>query len=262
MLHPCRHLACMSRAAEDVAIGCAEAHVWVAAPRDLERTGHLSGYLAILSPAERQRMQRFCFDRDRLVFLAAHGLARTALSACAPSVPPEAWEFAHTERGRPEVAAPQAAPILRFNISHTSGLVACVVTALTDCGIDVEMVGRPTGFDRLAGRVLSQAEQTRLKAAPAHAQPELFFGYWTLKEAYLKARACGISVPLDECAFEFRPEGIRLQLEGALDDDVTDWQFAQWSPTTEHVLAVALRNGGPDAHQIICHPPPPLPRGV
>jgi 4'-phosphopantetheinyl transferase len=240
-----------------ITIESGQAHVWVADPGELCRAGLLSGYLDILSPAERERMGRFCFERDRLTFLAAHGLVRKALSSCVPSVPPGDWEFIHNEHGKPEIAAPPVTPALRFNISHTRGLVACLLTVRLDCGVDVETLDHVADVGRLAGRVLSPTEQARLLSAPAHAQRELFFGYWTLKEAYVKARGCGISIPLDKCTFEFRPEGISIRFDPSLNDDGAGWQFAQWSPTERHLLAVALRGGWAATCRVVRHELPP-----
>jgi len=201
-----------------------EAHVWTADPATID-------FHDILSPDERERMQRFLFERDRLSYMAAHGLARLALSTFAP-VTPEAWDFQYGANGKPEIAG----STLRFNISHTHGLVACVITMAIDCGIDVERLDRPTDFHSLAERVLSPDERAALIAVPEAAQPERFFSCWTLKEAYVKARGCGISIPLEQCSFEPR---VTL-----LDDDPDDWQFERWAPTAQHVLAVALRSGG------------------
>ena len=113
-----------------------QAHVWVLNPEHLDASGHLSKYAGIVSPAEQERIRRFRFPRDGMAFLAAHGLARAALSQFEPSVPPDRWEFRATEKGRPEMGAPIGSA-LRFNISHTRGLVACVVTRNVDCGVDV-----------------------------------------------------------------------------------------------------------------------------
>jgi 4'-phosphopantetheinyl transferase len=242
----------------DVAtIGPDEAHLWVVDPGELERTGHLSWYSGMLSPPERERLRQFSFERDRLAFLAGRGLARTALSACVPSVPPQAWEFAYTMFGRPEVAAPRVRPVLRFNISHTHRLVACLVVAEVDCGVDVEALDRAADVNGLADRVLSPAEHATLSALPDQVRPALFFRYWTLKEAYLKARGCGISMPLDKCAFEFSPNGIRAWFDAPLDDDSTKWQFVQWSPREGHLLAVALHRGRAAAYRIVRHALPP-----
>jgi 4'-phosphopantetheinyl transferase len=236
-----------------VTINHEQAHLWVCDPCKLRGTGHLSRYLGILSPAERERMQRFHFEPDRLAFLAAHGLARTALSSCAPSVPPEGWVFGDIGNGRPEIVAPHVKSVLRFNISHTPQLVACLVTVQIDCGIDVETLDRVIDVRWFADRVLSRAEYARILAVPTHAQRDLFFKHWTLKEAYVKARGYGISFPLERCAFELRPEGIKAGFEASLNDDETDWQFAQWAPTERHLLAVALRCGRLGNYQIVRH---------
>jgi 4'-phosphopantetheinyl transferase len=204
-----------------------EAHVWT-----VEATSADPRFLEVLSAAERERMERFRFERDRLSYLAAHGLARFALSACAPGIAPQDWQFAYGERGKPEIIG---AP-LRFNISHTHGLAGCVVTRDIDCGIDVETTHRRAGIQRLAGRVLSPAERAALNGAPHDEQPRLFFTFWTLKEAYVKARGCGISIPLDRCSFD-----ADLALA---DDDPRDWQFERWAATDQHLVAVALRSGG------------------
>src|ERR1700756_1712720 len=92
-----------------------QVHVWVLDPTRLETSGHLSKYLGIISPTERTRMERFHFQRDRMAFLAAHGLAREALSQFMPSVQPYLWEYRQTEAGRPEIAAPLLGRALRFN---------------------------------------------------------------------------------------------------------------------------------------------------
>ncbi len=234
-----------------------QAHAWALAPEQLDASGHLSKYAGIVSPAERERMQRFHFRLDSMAFLAAHGLAREALSQFEPSVPPSLWEFRYTEKGRPEIAAPRVGPALRFNISHTRGLVACVVTLNADCGVDVETLDRAVDIGLLADGVLSPIERSQLAAAPPHRRNEVFFTYWTLKEAYAKARGCGLHMPFNKCAFEFRSEGILAHFDASLQDQETEWQFAQWSPKESHLMAIALRYPRAAACRIICHRYPP-----
>src|SRR6188768_684351 len=96
----------------------------------------------ILSSTERARMQRFHFKEDCDAYRAAHALARIALSACEAAVPPHAWEFEETSHGRPEISPGRGFPGLRFNISHTRDVVACIVTRGLDCGVDVESMHR------------------------------------------------------------------------------------------------------------------------
>lgn len=72
--------------------------------------------LAGLSDDERARHARFRFESDRDIYLVAHALVRRMLARIA-GAPPESFGFVAGEYGRPEIAAPQLAKALRFNLS-------------------------------------------------------------------------------------------------------------------------------------------------
>ena len=225
--------------------------VWTAAPQlasDPQATGRL---LAMLSADERVRADRFHFEKDRRAYLVAHALARLALSARAPETAPADWRFVTDGHGRPEVDPAENRRRLRFNLSHTDGLVACVVTTEIDCGIDVEHAERTGDLAMLCQSVLTPAEQAVVSAlAPGH-QAEGFFRYWTLKEAYAKALGLGLLLPFTEC--EFRLDGGAIRLSAAPGSDDADWQFEQWVTGERHVIAVALRRGDAPHGSIVWH---------
>ena len=75
----------------------------------------------------------------------------------------------------------------------------------------------------------------------------MFFDYWTLKEAYIKARGFGLALPLADFAFRLAPPASPvISFEPALPDDPATWQFAQDWPTPVHRLGLAVRRSGPD----------------
>lgn len=201
---------------------------------------------SLLSPDERERMARFAFARDRRRFLMARVLVRTMLSRYG-GVAPADWRFAANVHGRPEIAErPAGVPDLRFNLSHTDGLVACAVTIGREVGIDVEHTGRRLTHD-VPGRFFAPREVEALCALPAAERAETFFDYWTLKEAYIKARGLGLTLPLADFAFHLAPPAPpTISFSPALDDDPATWQFAQARPSPVHRLAVAVRRAGAD----------------
>lgn len=224
------------------AIASDEVHAWFADPREICDTPARLGYQAVLSTEEQARTERFQFDRDRQAFLVAHGLLRMALSSCAPAIPAVAWSFQSNRYGRPKIAGPKTRPRLHFSISHTSELVGCLVAADIDCGIDIEAIDRISDFRDLCNAVLAPSELSSISALPASEQPARFIQYWTLKEAYAKARGLGMSLPFHQCAFRICRGGISL--DPALHDDARDWHFEQRQITPRHVLAIALRSRG------------------
>ena len=207
---------------------------------------HEAAYRALLSPDEHDRMARLVFERDRRRFLLTRALVRSTLSRYA-NVPPAGWSFIANVHGRPEILdRPLGVPDLRFNLSHTDGLIACAVTIGREVGVDVEHIGRRLTHD-VAGRFFAPREVSDLKRLPDDEQHRVFFDYWTLKEAYIKARGFGLALPLADFAFQLSPSAPpRISFEPSLEDDPATWQFFQDWPTPQHRLGLAIRREGAD----------------
>jgi len=212
-----------------------EVHVWWSRTEEWIPNEVRNPALALLNAEERARHQRFYFDRDRDVFLAAHALKRALLSrylGCAP----DELTFEVGEYGRPELTGPGG---LRFNLTHTRGLVACVVHDERDCGVDAEWRGRTPDLPALTKRCFVPEE---IEGIDAQADPlRRFFELWTLKESYIKARGMGMALPLQ--GFWFTGPGSPHEGFGARSDVEAApkaWCFELHEPTPEHQLAVAL----------------------
>jgi 4'-phosphopantetheinyl transferase len=206
----------------------------------------LDEYRTLLTPDEAERASRFLRDSDRANFVIARAMARTMLSSYV-EMPPESWRLRIEARGRPEVDnLPPGAPDVRFNISHTEGLVACAATVGREVGVDVEQIERRLTHD-VADRFFSPQEVADLRALPADEQPIVFFDYWTLKESYIKARGLGLALPLDQFTFHRSSDGApTISFSPELHDDPASWQFALFWPTRVHRMAVAVRRYGAD----------------
>jgi 4'-phosphopantetheinyl transferase len=207
---------------------------------------HRDEYLALMSPDEHERMARFVFERDRRRFLLTRALVRTMLSRYA-HVPPAEWAFITNVHGRPEILdRPAGTPDLRFNISHTDGLIACAVTIGREVGVDVEHIGRRLMHD-VASRFFAPREVAALSRLSDEDQQRVFFDYWTLKEAYIKARGFGLALPLADFAFDLAPPSPpQISFDPSLEDDPSTWQFMQDWPTPQHRLGLAVRREGHD----------------
>jgi 4'-phosphopantetheinyl transferase len=227
---------------EDCRLADDEAHVWYLftgglEPETVDKCGEL------LSADERARAGRFTAPGKREEFQVARALLRAALSACAPAVRPEAWVFGAGAHGKPELAGPEGAPRPAFNVSHCAGLVACAVTTWPEIGVDAEYRGRRTDLDQVAQGVFSPAELEDFRGQPSGAERRRrFFEYWTLKEAYIKARGGGLSIPLDR--FTIQPavrERIGVAFDPSFGDTAGLWSFRLFEPGPGHQLALAVR---------------------
>ena len=187
-----------------------------------------------------QRPKRCAFGLARQ---PAHALKRVCLSHYA-SVDPAAWHFSSNLHGRPEIAAPDNTQLIRFNISHTTGLVTCAVTLRNDVGVDVEYTRRDMSFGEVVRRQFAPAEGAALRSLPVELQHERFFDFWTLKEAYIKAVGEGLSIPLDAFSFSLNADhSVHLRRVSDPQDESKEWQFMVYSPTDHHRLSLAVRGG-------------------
>jgi len=223
-----------------------EVHLWVASPEQCQRPDLIETYSSWLDDQERVRYGRFRFPQHRLEYLAAHALLRSCLSRYGERQPWE-WGFSTDPHGRPEIQMDQGVPPLRFNLSHTTGLVTCAVTRSADVGVDVEQVMRQGDLGAIAPSSFAPQELTELNRLEGMAWRDRFFDLWTLKEAYIKARGLGLSLPLQQFAFRFESDEVGpIEFDSDLESPPPeDWKFGLLNPTPHHRLAVAVRCPGP-----------------
>jgi 4'-phosphopantetheinyl transferase len=234
---------CTPRAADAFALAADQVHVWYVFSDGVTDAGLLQRYAAMMSPDERARHERFMFVKDRHQFLVTRGVLRTLLARYT-GAEPRACAFASNAYGRPAL---MGGATVDFNVSHTRGLVACAIARVPEVGVDVEDIERGAFSRDIARRYFSAAEADALDAVPEAARVSRFFDYWTLKEAYIKARGMGLSLPLD--GFSMHPAAggpPRIRFTATIEDDPQSWQFEQFEPSARHRLAVAVRRRGAD----------------
>ncbi len=223
----------------------------VVANADALDAGQAEHFAAGLSAQERSRNQRFRFDADRQRDLCARGLQRNVLAAQLGCRPAE-LEFERGEHGKPALAGEFARSGLHFNLSHAGQRVILAV-ARVPVGVDIEHTRRSNDVMAIADRHFYGVELDELQAFAEHEQRERFFDYWTLKEAYMKARGEGIALGLQNFAFTLAgSEQIQLHLSAHIDDDPAQWQFHSNTPEPEYRLALAYRSSRP--LRVCCEP--------
>jgi len=217
-------------------------HLWFAFPDEISDEQMLSRYEQLLTEEERTQQQRFYFARHRHQYLITRALIRSTLS-CYADVAPCDWRFSRNAYGKPEIMPGLTDMPMRFNLSHTDGLVLCGVVLHHDLGVDVEYRDRKNAALNIAEHYFSAREVDDLFRLPSGEQRNRFFDYWTLKEAYIKAKGMGLSLPLDQFSFHIdgnRPPGISF--DDRLADNPQHWRFWRIKASEQHVAAVAVNS--------------------
>lgn len=209
-----------------------------------------SAYDALITPAERQRVRAFRFEKDQRQNLAARALVRTVLSHHAP-VRPADWRFAAGANGRPFVTAPAMPSPLHFNLAHTKGLVVCAVSStFPRVGVDAEALDRLASALEIADGHFTPHENALLRRMPPERQHHAFLRLWTLKEACIKATGEGLSAALDRFHFEIDaaggagPVAVPVCFDAASHEQSSHWRFAQWMAGERFLIALGADTGG------------------
>jgi 4'-phosphopantetheinyl transferase len=213
--------------------------------------------LAMLPPEEHARFHRYRRPLDAHQFLAGRLLVRRWL-ASVTGASPASWRFAEGQRGRPAIV--DGDPAWSFNLAHSGGLVACAMAhglaaVTTDCGIGVDledMERRPMAPD-IARRFCAPEEVADIERQPETERMHRFLTYWTLKEAYLKARGLGIAVHLSDIAFVLDGPHPVITFRDSLTGTSRDWAFELLQPTPRYLLSVAAPQpaGTPRPHVVL-----------
>jgi 4'-phosphopantetheinyl transferase len=249
-----------------------EIHLWQVNPGEITQPELLNKYKGLLSDDEQIKQQRYKFSRDRHDALITRVFVRDLLSYYADMAPSD-WRFEKGEKDKPEILNPPLP--LRFNLSHTKGLIICAVTLEDDIGCDVEDTTRNNDVLAIANRYFSTIETKELFSLPKEQQCNRFFDYWTLKESYIKAWGLGLAIPLKDFSFKITDaiiekktpftikNTISLSFAQHRVDDTDTWRNWLLYPNgnEQHRIAIALRskeNNQAVAYQLRCFNSIPL----
>jgi 4'-phosphopantetheinyl transferase len=146
--------------------------------------------------------------------------------------------------GRPFITAPAIARNVYFSLAHTEGCVACVVSGHAAVGVDVEQIRERRALFATARSHFSQREIDALRVLQSRDVVDRFFDYWTLKEAYLKAKGIGMNLSLNQFSILISPnQKIGIRFAPGMADDPQRWHFMKSSPSARHRLAIAEGSG-------------------
>ncbi len=155
---------------------------------------------AALSPDEAARAMRYHRFIDRERFKRGRGVLRALLGLYLGRAP-DAVALTANAHGKPLLASSS----LCFNVAHSDDLALYAFAKRRRVGVDVERVHDDGDWRSIAVHFFSAREQQALSTLSGPALMAAFFAIWTRKEAYVKARGLGLSLPLDSFDVDHEP---------------------------------------------------------
>jgi 4'-phosphopantetheinyl transferase len=179
--------------------GPGECHIW------LVRISLAEAEIAILSTAERARLDRFLVESARNSFIASRTMQRKVVAYYSGTDPgrvviertcEHCGDAAH---GRPRATG----TTIDYSVSHSADMLVLAVVGSGRVGIDVEYVQQRhadldglDGLDGLAKKIMTPQEWSRYLEVDPAARIGFFYRLWTRKEAVVKLTGHGLAQPL------------------------------------------------------------------
>lgn len=185
-----------------------ELHIW-ALP--LDQPAPPPGELAA---DEQAHAERYRCPLARATFIQTRTELRRLLGRYL-ELSPLAVVLDHGAQGKPRLGAGMAA--LHFNVSH-SGQLALIALSHAPVGIDLEWLQADLDWRELLPACCHPAELADFQNITDAEGRARLLRLWTAKEAYLKGRGEGLSLPLTDVRLHTSAAGWRPSIEAPWDD--------------------------------------------
>jgi 4'-phosphopantetheinyl transferase len=241
---------------DQVALSEDEVHVWRVSV--LQPLATIQDLRSLLSRDEIARAERFRFEKDCCRFIITHGLLRILLARYLnlPFVSASQLQFCTNAYGKPSLDLGMQDGVLNFNLSHSHELILFAFTYVRQVGVDIEYMRPDLDLESLVQHTFSPLENEMLRALPPSERMNAFYQCWSRKEAYIKARGKGLSIPLDSFDVSLRL-GEPVALLNSREDprETARWRMCALHPHPDYASALVVE--GDDWH-LRCWQVPPI----
>ncbi|SDZ26956.1 4'-phosphopantetheinyl transferase superfamily protein [Bacillus sp. 166amftsu] len=198
--------------------------------------------LSILSDEELKVYKNYKVDHKKIEFIIGRLLIKQLISK-ELDIPISEVEIMKNKYGKlflKKQCVHNEKESLHFNLSHTEGLVICVIGYMDQIGVDVENI--TYDFLEVMPQVFVPDEIKYINAGSSYETKLIrFFHLWTRKEALVKAKGLG---------FSLSPLSFRVPYQ--LDENTAeDFNYFTYSPMKDYVASVAVKNAEGIKHTFI-----------
>ncbi|MGB5418188.1 4'-phosphopantetheinyl transferase family protein [Algibacter sp.] len=191
-----------------------------------------------LSEDEILKASKFRFQKDKKSSIITRGVLRLLSSKYLNTKPGEI-KFKYGEFGKPEFDLDTE---IKFNVSHSGNMAVIGFVLNDDIGIDIEEIKSNFDVSEIAKSHFSSLEIKALNNLPKAEQVKGFYRCWTRKESFIKAKAKGLSFPLDSFSVSINSDKNAKLLETNWDKNEKDlWKLYSFTPQENYLGAVSVK---------------------
>jgi 4'-phosphopantetheinyl transferase len=149
----------------------------------------------LLEPSEQQHALLISNQQYRLKYVEIHARLKMLLADVINTKPLQ-LRIQKAEYGKPYLVD---YPELAFNLSHTANKIIVAYGFHHELGVDIETCKPRSNLAGLVDKCFAEEEQLFWRQLPESQQTQVFYRFWTRKEAFVKAVGRGIALGLSQC---------------------------------------------------------------
>ena len=212
--------------------------VWHGNVEDLNTDRYDEDYL-VLDTHEQTQATKITSDARRKEYVQIHAQLRYKLANIIQQAP-DKIVINRTESGKPYL---EEFPQIVFNISHTAELFVIAIAPYCQLGVDVEYCKPRLNIAGLVNKCFSSEERTYWSYLSESERINIFYKYWTRKEAFVKATGHGIVLGLNQCVIDSANINRFLSIPEHC-GVVTDWFVTELNVSKQHYAALVTDQAG------------------
>lgn len=209
---------------EDISIIPNQIHIWFINLNDFkDKIQYLKPFL---SNDEILKASKFKFKKDKDCSIITRSVLRL-LSNKYLNLKAKNITFKYGKFGKPNY---KFKTDLKFNVSHSGNMAVVAFVLNNDIGVDI------------VDHYFSESEIQTLNKFSIQDQVKGFYRCWTRKESFIKAKAKGLSFPLDSFSVSIDSDEKTELLETKWDKTEKDlWSLFSFSPQEGHIGALSVK---------------------
>jgi 4'-phosphopantetheinyl transferase len=190
----------------------------------------------MLSPDEMAAADNFTVDAARHQYVVSRAMLRILLARYAGAAP-RLLRFGMEAMGKPILIDPHRE--IRFNLSHSGGLVVYGVGRNRSVGVDLERVRPLPRAIALARRYFSDEEAEAVESESAESRDRTFLTFWVRRESGAKARGASVWRALER--YGRGPAGENRYAQWRVERDDPEWATISLDYEKDFVVSIVAK---------------------
>lgn len=211
-----------------------------------------------LSSEECAHVEHLTIEKSKKLYIASYGIRRILLANYL-GISSDDLIFQTNEHGKPSLnynamlqreTSFSTDMSIHFNISHSGEYAVFIFSLDSPIGIDIQQVHPSSCEEMIVKRMFHPNEQMLFSTLTQEKKTNLFYRFWTIREAFLKALGCGFSMPSNTFCIEYDKSSENYYKITKSPEDYSLWRIKSIPAPENYMCSIAYLEPLPERNSV------------